>query len=234
MEVLKVDKSNPVNQMKLNMYFVIYLFRKSQCCISVSGKSMWIFAFNIWCDPPFAAITAGKVSCNGWSVQWSLLSIKRFQLWCRFPLMSCLLQVLPLHLIWLTSRLWLHLNFFFFHHSLVKQIVYLGLSCCMACFLLRFSSQTDVQIFSFRSCWYHSEFIVPSMMAIDVPSIPDPDAASQAQTIILQNMCPVALWLVHLIFKQTTARQQCSFWRAVSFFLQLCHAQHGCSVFSWW
>ncbi len=145
--------------------------------------------------------------------------------------MNCLLQVLPQHFIWLTSRLWLHFNFFLFHHSLVKQIVYLGvLSCCMACFLLRFSSQTDVQIFSFRSCWYHSEFIVPSMMA----SRPGPDAASQAQTMILQNMCPVALWLVHLTFKQTTAGQQCSFWRAASFFLQLCHAHNGCSVFSWW
>ncbi len=37
------------------------------CYISVSCKSMSVFAFSlVW--PPYAAVTAGKVSCNCWSV----------------------------------------------------------------------------------------------------------------------------------------------------------------------
>ncbi len=41
-KVLKVDKDNRIKQMRLNIFFVIYSFRKMiQYCISLSGKSMW-------------------------------------------------------------------------------------------------------------------------------------------------------------------------------------------------
>ncbi len=43
----------------------------------------------------------------------------------------------------------------------------------------------NVLTFSFRICWYNSEFIVPSMMA----GCPGQDAAKQAQAIILPPPC---------------------------------------------
>ncbi len=70
-------------------------------------------------------------------------------------------------------------------------------------FLLRFSSQTDVLIFSLRICWYHSEFIVPSMMS----SHPGPDAAKQAQTLLLPPPCFI-----------DEIRFSC--WNAMCYFLQ--------------
>ncbi len=52
-QVLKVDKENPIKQMRqIYIYFIIYLLREmNHCYTSVSCKSMWIFAFSIWCDP---------------------------------------------------------------------------------------------------------------------------------------------------------------------------------------
>ncbi len=90
----------------------------------------------------------------------------------------------------LRSRLWLDhpkiLTLFFFNHSLVKRLVYLGLlSCCMTRFLLRFSSWKVVLTYSFRFAWYHSEFIVTSMRA----SRSGLDAVKQVQTMILSPLC---------------------------------------------
>ncbi len=105
------------------------------------------------------------------------------------PPMNCLLRSFHNILIGLRSGLWLGhsitLAFFFFNHSLVTQLVCLGsLSCCVAHFLLRLGSRTDVLTFSFRTC-YNSEFIVPSMMA----GCPGQDEAKQAQTMILPPPC---------------------------------------------
>ncbi len=102
----------------------------------------------------------------------------------------CLLQLLPHHFnlikVQTLTRLFQNINFVILYHSLVERLVCLGsLSCCMACFLLRLSSRTDVLIFSFRIRWYNSKFIVPSMMA----SRPGPDAAKQAQAMILPLQC---------------------------------------------
>ncbi len=96
----------------------------------------------------------------------------------------CLLQLLPHHFnlikVQTLTRLFQNINFIILFYSLVERLVCLGsLSCCMACFLLRLSSRTDVLIFSFRICWYNSKFIVPSMMA----SRAGPDAAKQAQVL---------------------------------------------------
>uniref|UniRef100_A0A673FRQ1 Anoctamin n=1 Tax=Sinocyclocheilus rhinocerous TaxID=307959 RepID=A0A673FRQ1_9TELE len=55
----------------------------------------------------------------------------------------------------------------------------------MTHFLLRLSSQTDDLTFSFRICWYNSEFIVPSMKT----SLPGPDAAKQPPTMIPPPPC---------------------------------------------
>jgi len=124
----------------------------------------------------------------------------------------------------------------FFNHSLVERLVCLGLlSCCMTQVLLRLSSRSDVLTFSFRICWNNSEFIVPSIMV----SHSGPDAAKQAQTMILPPPCftdgiRFLCWNAVFSFsKHNSAHlnqkdgQHCSFWRAVAFSLLLCHGHHG-------
>ncbi len=133
--------------------------------------------------PHFSAITAGKVSFNCWSVLDHILYRTTSTLWCWWVSSFELLASAPYTKGPDHSKT---LTLFFFNHSLVKWLVCLGsLSFCMAHFLLKLSSGTDVLIFSFRICWYISEFFVPSMMA----SRPGPDAAKQAQTMLLPPPC---------------------------------------------
>ncbi len=150
------------------------------CYISVRCKSMWIFAFSIWCDSilqlllQVTFLVTADQSCTT-SPQYRTTST----LWCWWVSF----QVIPQHFSWI--KVWT-LTWFFLNHSLVKLFVCLGsLSYSMTCFLLRLSSQTDVLTFSFTICWYNSEFIVPSMIA----SRPGPDSAKQGQTMILPPLC---------------------------------------------
>ncbi len=116
-----------------------------QCYISVRCKSMWIFAFSIWCDALLLqwlkvkflvnADQSCTITCRSFSPFLSAEPLKLCDVG-GFPPMNCLLGSFHNILIGLRSGLWLShsktLSLFFFNHSLVEWLVCLGLlSCCM-------------------------------------------------------------------------------------------------------
>ncbi len=148
-------KRTESNKREENIFFVIYLLRKIiQCYISVRCKSMWIFAFSIWCDSLLlqqlkvkSLVNADQsctITCRSFSPFLSAEPLKLCDVG-GFPPMNCLRRSFRNILIGLRSGLWLShsktLTLFFFNQSLVEWLVCLGLlSCCMTPILLRLCS----------------------------------------------------------------------------------------------
>lgn len=86
------------------------------------------------------------------------------------------------------------------------------MGCCRIHFLLSFNSPTDKLIFSHRTCWYNSEFIVPSWritpFALDLDWLTTPERV----TIVLSclHLCTICL-RVAVYNSFPTAVWYCSF-----------------------